>query len=295
MNPQGRRTRLLKRSDASELGMPWGLIATPGTVVLMLTFGLPMGFLLVYSVFQDAGSGQVVAQPTLANYLKFVLDPFYLRILFEMFLLSFIVALLCAALGYPVAYVLARTTSRWRGLLIFFVAAPLLVSVIIRNLGWLPILGLNGLVNKALLALGILDQPAILLNNQLGVVIGLTNALLPLMILSLMTVIQRIHPTIEEAANNLGASWLYSFFHVVFPLSLRGLLAGFVLVFTVSVSSYTTPAVLGGGHVLVMSTFIEQQVDLVLAYAFSAACSIILMFVVAVLTLGVLNRLERHA
>ncbi len=175
--------------------------------------------------------------------------------------------------------------SRWRGFLIFFVVAPLLISTVIRNLGWFPILGGGGLINWLLMSIGLIGEPLKIANNFTGVVVGLTHALLPFMILALMTVIQRIEPEIEEAAINLGASPIETFFRVVLRLSRPGLLAGYLLVFTMAISGFTTPDMMGGKRVLVMSTFIEQQVRSVLNYAFGSTAAVILMFVAAVLTL----------
>jgi putative spermidine/putrescine transport system permease protein len=170
-------------------------------------------------------------------------------------------------------------------MLIFLVAAPLLISVVIRNIGWVPILGMNGGVNTLLMSLGLIDKPLILINNRIGVVIGMVHALLPFMILTLTTVIQRINPSLEEAARGLGGSNFYVIRRVLLKLSAKGIVAGFLLVFALSISSYTTPAIMGGKRVTVMSTLIEQQVNSVLSYGFGATCSIILMLVALLITI----------
>jgi putative spermidine/putrescine transport system permease protein len=187
-------------------------------------------------------------------------------------------------LGYPVAYFLARTTSRWRGVLILLVLGPLLISSVIRNLGWIPVLGANGLINWILLSLGIINQPLLLMNNFTGVVIGTTHALLPFMILMLMAVIQRIHPSLEEAAMSLGANSWSTFWRVIFPMSLPGLIAGYLIVFSLAISYYTTPAMLGGNRVMVMSTYIAQEVRFVLNYPFGAASAVVLSILAASMT-----------
>jgi putative spermidine/putrescine transport system permease protein len=187
--------------------------------------------------------------------------------------------------GFPVAYFLARTRSRWRGVLIFVVVSPLLISVVIRNLGWLPVLGSSGVVNWVLLNLHIVSEPVRMISNYTGVVIGLVHALSPFMILSLMTVIQRIEPEIEEASINLGASPFETFWRIVVPLSRPGVLAGYLLVFTVVLSAFTTPGMMGGNRVLVMSTYIGQQIRTVLNYPFAAMAAVILMLVTTITTL----------
>lgn len=266
------------------------LLVLPAVIVLVAVFLLPIAHLSTNSFYPHKTLGQVGDQLTLENYGRFISDPFYLSILFYTFWLGFIVVTACLVLGYPAAYVLARMRSRWRGFLIFFVVAPLLISTVVRNLGWFPILSGSGLVNWILGSLGLIDEPLKLANNFTGVVIALTHALLPFMILVLMTVIQQIDPEIEEAAINLGASPLETFFRVVLRLSRPGLLAGYLLVFTMAISAFTTPAMMGGKRVLVMATFIEQQMRTVLNYAFGSTAAVVLMVVAAVLTLIAIRR-----
>jgi putative spermidine/putrescine transport system permease protein len=159
------------------------------------------------------------------------------------------------------------------------VISPLLVSAIVRNIGWFPLLSQSGLVNWALLKLGVLGSPLPLVNNFTGVVIGLVHALLPFMILTLATVIERVEGDLEEAAANLGAGPLEVFWRVLLPLSLPGVVAGSLLVFTMAISAYTTPAILGGNRVLVMATYIAQQFRTVLDYpAGGTAAALLLVF-----------------
>lgn len=276
------------------IGGPWWLLLFPGVFVLLLVFVLPVLSLASNSLHMNAGLGKVMPELTLRNYWVFLTDSFYLGILLYSFQLGAIVVGICVVMGYPVAYFLARTSSKWRGLMIFAVLAPLFVSVVIRNLGWLPVLTDQGLFNSVLLKLGIVDRPIPLINNFTGVVIGLVHALLPFMILSLMTVTQSIGIEIEEASSNLGAGPLRTFWQVILPLSKTGLVAGSLLVFTMAISAYTTPAVMGGKRVLVMATYIEQQFRAVLNYAFGATAAVVLMVVAAALTLLALRVSERR-
>jgi putative spermidine/putrescine transport system permease protein len=263
----------------------WGGLIVPAVLVLLLVFVLPIGQLALNSFHLKSGPGMIDPAWTLDNYVRFLSDPFYYGILLETFILGIVVVSICLVIGFPVAYFLARTRSRWRGALIFVVVSPLLISVVIRNLGWLPVLGSSGVINWLLLSLGILSEPVQLINNYIGVVIGLTHALSPFMILSLMTVIQRIEPEIEEASINLGASPFETFWRIVVPLSRPGVLAGYLLVFTVVLSAFTTPGMMGGNRVLVMSTYIGQQIRTALNYPFAAMAAIILMLVTTLTTL----------
>ena len=263
----------------------WALLLLPGLLFLVLVFLLPTAILASNSLHLSAGLGQLQEGLTLENYVAFLTDFFYLEVLLDTFYLGIIVVTLCAVIGYPVAYFLARTTSAWRSTLVFLVVAPLLITNVIRNLGWLPILSDSGLVNSVLLGIGIIGEPLKLVGNFTGVVIGLVHALLPFMIISLMAVIQRIEPELEEASINLGAGPLVTFWRVLLPLSRPGLLAGYLFVFTIAISAFVTPGMLGGKRVLVMATYIEQQFRAVLNYAFGATAAVILLVVSAGLTL----------
>lgn len=271
-------TRLMRR-------VGWFAALLPALVVLIAVFLAPIGFLVVNSLHPGGAMGRISPEWTLANYIRFLSDPFYLGILLETLIISVAVVAICATIGYPVAYFLARTRSRWRGVLVFAVVAPMLISVVVRNLGWLPILGDSGLINWVLLNTGIVSSPVKLIYNTTGVIIGLVHALSPFMILSLVTAIRKIEPDLEEAARNLGAGRLETFWRVVLPLSRPGLLAGGLLVFTLAAAAYITPAMMGGKRVLVMALYIEQQVRSVLNYPFGATVSVVLLVVVGTASL----------
>jgi putative spermidine/putrescine transport system permease protein len=257
----------------------WLWIVLPTIAVFGAIFVAPLAGLILVSFHPMSGPAQVGKSYTLANYRAFVTDPFYLEMLLRTCWLGLLVTFSSLAIGYPVAYYLARTASRWRSLALFLVISPLLVSAIVRNIGWFPLLSQSGLVNWALLKLGVLGSPLPLVNNFTGVVIGLVHALLPFMILTLATVIERVEGDLEEAAANLGAGPLEVFWRVLFPLSLPGVVAGSLLVFTMAISAYTTPAILGGNRVLVMATYIAQQFRTVLDYpAGGTAAALLLVF-----------------
>jgi putative spermidine/putrescine transport system permease protein len=282
-----------ERGAGYPLKINWNRLALPGLMLLSAGFLAPLALLAVYSVLRDGQNGQVLDGPTIANYAAIVSDPFYLRVLRDTVVLGLSVTLACACLGYPLAYFLARTSSRWRPVLMFLMVTPLMISGVIRNIGWIPILGDHGAINTLLSAIGVIHAPLVLMNNLTGVVIALVHALLPYMTLLLMTVIRAIHRDIENAARGLGASPWRTFWTVVFPLSRRGLAAGSILVFTVAISSYTTPTILGGGRVLVMATFIAQQVQAVMHYAFGSALTIALFAVAVGLSSLASKRLEQ--
>jgi putative spermidine/putrescine transport system permease protein len=262
----------------------WALLSVPMVLTLAAVFAVPIGCLIFLSFFGMTGPAQVGDEFSLENYRNFITDPFYYRIILNTFWLGGVVVLCCLIVGYPVSYFLARTKSRWRGLLLFLVVAPLLVSAVVRNIGWFPILSNTGLVNGLLLKSGLVNEPVPLISNLTGVIIGLVHALLPFMILTLTTVIQRIEPELEEAAANLGAGPLRTFMHVMLPLSLPGMIGGSLLVFTMAIAAYTTPVIMGGNRFLVMSTFIGQQFRTVLDYPLGATSAAVLMVLAGVLS-----------
>jgi len=256
----------------------------PALATLAFVFVAPICILIVLSFYQMTGPAVVGDEASLDNYVRFFSDVFYLRILLNTFFLGGMVVLFCLIIGYPVSYYLARSKSRWRGFLLFLVVSPLLVSAVVRNIGWFPILSNGGLVNWLLLKFSIINQPIPLISNFTGVIIGLVHALLPFMILTLTTVIQRIEPELEDAAASLGAGPVTVFTHVLLPLSVPGAVGGSLLVFTMAIAAFTTPVIMGGNRVLVMATYIGQQFRTVLDYAVGATAAAILLVFVGLLT-----------
>ena len=271
---------------------PW--LAAPLAACLLVWFVLPLALLLSESV-RDV----VVGQPTppgltLANYKRFLLDPFYLGTLRATVVLGATVTILALALAYPVAYGLARSRHRWQTVLRLLVVAPLLVSVVIRTYGWIVLLANNGAVNQALLLLRLVDEPVKFLFTYTGVLIGLVHFALPVAVLSLIGVIEAVDQTLEDAARGLGAGPWRTFWAVTFPLTLPGVAAGAMLVFSLTVAAFVTPALMGGPALVVLSTLIYQQMTVTLEWGFGAAVATILLVVTTGLFLAA-QRLLGHA
>ena len=245
---------------------------------------------MVMSVYRfDAGL--IVPDVTLANYQKFFSDPFYLSGFLRTLLLAGLVASVVTFLSYPVAYFLTRTRSRFKGVLIALVLAPELSGVVLRTYGWIVILEDRGLVNNLLLGLGLVEKPLRLSQSFTGVATGLVHVLLPFGILAIFSTLQRIDPVLERAAQNLGANRVQTFFRVLLPLSLPGVLGAFFLSFTLTASSYATPAILGGSGFHVLATMIYEQLLFFLNWPLAAVMSLVLLTsVLVVVFLG--NRLE---
>jgi putative spermidine/putrescine transport system permease protein len=254
----------------------WGVLTIPAVAALAVLFVAPQAFLAIESLHPTRGLGLVGPEWTFANYVRIFTDTHYLYTLVRTVWLSAVTTFFCLVLGYPVAYFLARTQSRFRGFLILLVIAPLLITIVVRSLGWIVLLSDNGPVNYALQALGITSGSVPLVYNTFGVIVGLVHAFLPMMIIILLGVIQQIDPRLEQAAADLGAGRLETFARIVIPLSLPGIAAGSILTFGVATSVYTTTVMLGGGRVLTTPVQIAQELMMTLNYPMAAALSVVL-------------------
>jgi len=254
------------------------LLAAPLAVFLVL-FVAPLAALFVVSLFRFDRSVGIVARVTLENYVKFLGDPFYLAILGRTLEIGVLVTLVTLLLGYPVAYHLTRVPPRRRAHLLLVILAPLLVSVVVRSFGWLVILGPNGLVNALLRGAGLIDEPLRLLYNEGAIVLGLTHVFLSFMVLSILAALGRIDPALIRAAQGLGATPWRAFLRVVLPLSVPGVVAGSLIVFSLSTSAFITPALLGGPRVKVMSYLAYQQTLMLADWPYGAAIAFVLLAV----------------
>ena len=242
-----------------------------GLFLVPPVLGIALGSLLQHK--------QTLGAPNVENYTRFLADPYYLRTLLFTLKVSFVTTLCALLLGYVIAFHLVRSirSPALRRLAYLIVVAPLFTSSIVRSFGWMVSLGNNGLVNRALLDLGLVEHPVRLIFNETGIIIGLTHVLLPFMVLSVASVLQNIDHTLEEAAMDLGATRLVTFLTVTLPLSLPGVVAGSLIVFTLAMSAYVTPAVLSGGRLKVVPMLIYEQYVSVFDWGFGAAMAIILL------------------
>jgi putative spermidine/putrescine transport system permease protein len=234
-------------------------------------------------------------QLTFDNYAKALGEIYYWDTLFLTFKLSLFVVVFTFFIGYPLAYFIVRhVRSRLlRSLLYIVVITPLFTSNIVRAFGWMVLLGRRGLVNDALQSFGITDGPLPLLYGQFSIVLGLTYIMAPFMVLTVASVLQNIDRSVEEASYDLGASAWQTFINVTLPLSLPGVVAGSLIVFTLSVSAYVTPSILSGGRQNVTSMLIFQQYGTILNFQFGAALAVVLLAASLILIAGYLKALSR--
>ena len=272
-------------------GRGWALLA-PSFLLLIVAFLIPVGMLVPTSVRPYVPLVGITGGFTMRHYVKLVTDSYYLEIIGRTLGLGLTVTVLTLVIGYPVAYFLARTRSRWRGWLTILVVFPLLLNLVVRTFGWIALLAQNGLVNQALVTLGLVDAPVKLLFNFAGLLIGLTHIFLPFMVLVLVGAIQNIPRDVEDAARVLGASWASAFFRVTLPLSAPGVLSGSILVFVLTISALVTPRLLGGPTYQVMSTLIYDEFLQRLNWPAGSAQALLLTVMVLALVVlsGVLAR-----
>ena len=247
--------------------------ATPALILLLVFFLFPVVRMLGFSV--EAG--------TLDWYAKALGEGLYLQVFWNTFEIALLVTGICLLLGYPLGFLIATTTPTWATLGFIFVLLPLWTSVLVRTYAWMVLLGRNGVFNRWLIDGGIISDPLPLLHNFTGVLIGMVHVLLPYMVLPIYGAVRRLDPAIVAAAQGLGASNWRIFWRIYVPLTLNGIFAGSVLVFVLSLGFYITPALLGGGKVIMLAVLIEQEVRQTLNWPFAAALSAVLL----VSTLGV--------
>jgi putative spermidine/putrescine transport system permease protein len=277
-----------RRWDHAGLGL-----LSPLLLVLLAAFLLPVAALVPTSLRPYVAGSGIGEGLTLEHYAKALTDGFYLEIILRTVALGLVVTLLTLVIGYPLAYVLARTTSRWRHWLTMLVVFPLLLNLVVRTFGWIALLARRGLVNQWLIGLGVTEEPVRLMFNFTGLLIGLTHIFLPFMVLVLVAVIQNIPRDVEDAARTLGAGFWAVFARVTLPLSVPGILSGSILVFVLTISALVTPRLLGGPTYKVMSTLIYEQFLQLLNWPAGSAMAVVMtLIVLALILLG--TRLARR-
>ena len=227
------------------------LILAPGFILLIFFLLIPLVSVIWPTFYNGSFS--------IESYTSFFQDSYNVSIFIRTIRVSLIVTFICIILGVPTAYFIAGTSPKWRGLLMAFTLFPMLTNSVIRSFAWINLLGQNGVINKLLSSIGIISEPLALLYTEFSIIIGSIYLFLPILIITLVGVMENINPEIMEAAETLGASRIKAFIKVVLPLSIPGIIVGSVLVFTGTLTAYTTPQLLGGNRNMMLSTFLYQN------------------------------------
>lgn len=269
------------------------LLVAPVAVLLAAFFVLPYLNLVVISTMTPSPTAAYLRVFTLANYGRIVGDGFTWGVVLHTLQIGVLTTLTALAVSYPLAYHLARAGRAYRGLLMALVISPLLVGVLIRTYGWMILLQDTGLINQALQAVGL--HPLPLMYNDLGVMIGLVHVFIPFMVLAIAGPIRAIDPEVELAARSLGAGFWRAFWRVTFPLSMPGVVAGTILVFVLTISSYVIPSLLGGFKVLTVPILVIRTITELFNWPGGSAFAILFFAITIVMLWAYLRALGRAA
>ena len=269
----------------------WAFLTGPYALFLLVLLLVPFANIAMYSLHPYSPTKVFLPELTFDNYRK-IFDLYYVRLFGRTLRLGLITTAASVVLGYPLAYWLARARPRWQAAGLFLLIMPLMVSAVIRVFGWIVILGRKGLVNQALVTLGL--EPVKLLYSETAVVIGLVNIFVPFMVLPVMAAIERVSPSLEEAAQNLGANWYQMFRRVILPLSLPGLISGCLLVYSLSISAFVKPAQMGNTRERMVGQQIYDEMLVSFNWPGAASLSLTLVLITAALIFGALFA-TRHA
>lgn len=260
----------------------WHMVLLVGPAVLFtaLFFLVPLIAMAVASFTGDGGL-------SLDNYRHFLTQPSYIRALVNSLEVTLVVTGISVVVAYPLAWVLAeRVPERWQRVALMLTILPFWTSYVVRSYSWLLLLAERGVVNRALLASGLLDQPLQLANTRTATVIGFIHFFIMLLTLTIYANFRQLSPSYRKAAADLGASGLQTFLHVVLPLTLPGIIVGAFLAFVLAIGDYVTPQLLGGSNELLMPQLIIQQIGRRADLPLAAALSLILMIVISIVYLA---------
>lgn len=222
---------------------------------------------------------------SISAYTGFFRDPFFMTIFYRSIRLSVITTLICMVIGLPTSYFISLRGEKTRRILLSLIMFPLLTNAVVRGFAWISILGRNGLINQLLLTLGLTEDPIRLLYTDFAIVIGSVYLFLPVMISTLTSVMEGIGSEVIEAAYTLGSSPTRTFFKVIIPLSFSGLLVASVMVFSGTISAYTTPTLLGGNQNMMLASLLYQQSNTLSNWSTSA----VIAFIMILISLGVMK------
>jgi putative spermidine/putrescine transport system permease protein len=247
-------------------------------------FVMPIGLMALMSVLTGNPVVEENVSFTTEHYTRFAGDWYNWEVLWATLRIGFWTTAAALLIGYPIAHLLARVHSRaLHAILLIAVLTPMLTGIVVRTFAWMTLLADNGVINQTLLLLGWIESPLPLMYNEFGVIVGLTHIFVPYMVLTLTGVIGRIDRGLENAAISLGATHFRAFLEVTLPLSLPGIVAGSLLVFSLAISSYVTPILMGGFQITTLPVMIYQQVSSSFNVSYAAALGMILLVISLVL------------
>lgn len=272
----------------------WLLLVAPAVLLITAVFVVPGLRILSFGFMVERPAPGESPVWTLDHFRKLFGEPLYRSILLRTFKIAFLVTLFDLLISYPIALAIVRIRSSWiRAFLVFAVLSPLLTSIIVRTYGWMVILSDRGPINRFLLWLGVIDSPIKMLYNEFGVIVALAQVLVPFMVMSLVSSIQTIDPSVEQAAASLRANRIQTFLRVTLPLSAPGIVTGSVLVFILALGSFVTPVLLGSARTLMAAVLIRDQILGLYKWSLASAITLVLLGA-TLLLLAIYSRLVRR-
>ena len=246
-------------------------LAAPSILIIIAVIMIPLGWLFYLSLIGKGGEFSLV------NYQKMIEYKSYARVYLTTFEVSILTTLVCILIGYPLAYFLAQLPQRMAGIFMLTVLLPFWTSLLVRTYAWLVLLQKKGLLNEFAMQIGLWETPVKLVHNMTGTLIGMAHIMLPFLVLPLYGAMRRIEPDLMRAAANLGAKPAQAFWKVFFPMSLPGMVAGSLIVFVLCLGFYVTPAVLGGGRVVMVATQITAILENQFNWGAASALGVVLL------------------
>lgn len=272
-------------------GSPW-LLCSPALVMYAVLLAVPLVMTVLLSFNAYSRSVGIIPSWDLHNYIEVLSEDYFHRIFLRTLYVSLAVTAASILLGAPEAWIMTRLSPRGRALALLVVLGPLLVSVVVRTLGWTILMGRDGLLNQAALALGLPRFE--LLFSMTGIIIATTHVMIPFMVLAVWTALQQVDARTEDAAASLGASRLVVFLRVVMPQAMPGVLSGSIIVFSLTASAFATPALIGGRRLKVAATAIYDEFLASLDWPLGAAIATLLVASVVVIVLAWNRMVERR-
>lgn len=249
----------------------------PGVIFFVALLGAPMIMTFLLSLHSYDFNTGIQADWTLANYIEVLGDSYFHKIFARTFGLALLVTVICVAIGVPEAYVLSRLSPKWRSIFLLVVLGPLLISVVVRTLGWALFFGGNGILTMTSQALGFGDEPVSLMFTFTGMTIALVHVLVPFMVISVWAALQKIDPQTEDAGLSLGASKSTVLWRITLPQAIPGILSGSMIVFALTASAFATPAIIGGRRMKVVATAAYDEYLSTLNWPLGATIAILLL------------------
>lgn len=267
----------MSNGSGAKAWIPPYLLSAPALVLYLAMLGVPMLLTLILSFNAFDFYKGVIPIFTLDNYIEIFTDSYFHVVFARTFGLALLVTVICALIGAPEAYILSRMRNPWRSFFLVVILGPLLISVIVRTLGWALLIGGSGVISTTLQSIGLIDEPFQLMFTFTGMTIALVHVLVPFMVIAVWASLQKLDPAVEDAGLSLGASQFTVLRRIVLPQVMPGILSGSMIVFALTASAFATPSIIGGRRLKVVATTAYDEFLSTLNWPLGAAIAVVLL------------------